>query len=102
MEPAMRLGVSLALLILADAALARPSTLHMTCNEAAELVGARGAVVLSTGRYTYDRFVASPGFCMLGEYGRPAWAPTRDTDTCPLGYVCAPGKPPWEEDFFED
>jgi hypothetical protein len=77
---------------------ARESTLNMTCNQAAALVAARGAVVLSTGKYTFERFVATDSYCMLGEYGVRAWAPTRD-GKCRLGFRCQHGRPPWEEMF---
>src|SRR3954463_3296195 len=35
----------------------RPSTVAMTCPQAAHLVAARGAIVLGTGGFTFDRFV---------------------------------------------
>jgi hypothetical protein len=70
----------------------------MSCGEARNLVGSTGAIVLSTGRHTFDRFVATPGFCSFGEWARPATAPTADTPQCPLGYVCQSGDPPWELD----
>ena len=67
---------------------ARPSTLGMTCGQAASLVASNGAVVLSTGTHTYDRFVSSPGYCMLGEYAAAGYAPTADSPRCVIGYVC--------------
>jgi hypothetical protein len=90
--------VGLALLVAAPAAAQRPSTLGMSCNQARGLVASHGAVVLSTGRHTFDRFVASPGFCALGEWARPSTAPTADAASCPLGYVCETGEPPWDWD----
>ena len=81
------------------AAEARQSTLGMSCGQANALVHSRGAAVLSTGRHTYDRFVAAPGFCEPGEYAEQAYAPTRD-GRCRLGYVCQPEPPPWLEDLF--
>lgn len=74
-------------------AAARPSTLDMTCAEAAATVASLGAVVLSTGTYTYERFVAHDGFCLPGEYAKPASAPTLDTDFCGLGYTCEQRQP---------
>jgi hypothetical protein len=67
---------------------ARPSTLDMTCAEAAALVASRGAIVLTTGQFTYERYVAHRGFCSIGEVTRPAYAPTLDTPTCSIGYRC--------------
>ena len=96
----MRLFLSVLLSLLAPASFAqRPSTLAMTCDQAARLVASQGAIVLSTGRHTFDRFVASPGYCMLGEYAYDAWAPTRNTPQCRLGYTCEKG-PPLFEDMF--
>ena len=56
---------------------------------------------MSTGPHAYDRFVASPRFCGLGEYAEPAAAPTRDTAYCRLGYTCELGPPPWEDEVFD-
>ena len=85
-----------ALLVLSTiVAQARSSTLAMTCNQAIALVASRGAVVLSTGRHTYDRFVAGDGFCLPGEYAYRAWAPTRDGN-CPIGYTC---RTPWADEY---
>jgi hypothetical protein len=78
----------------------RPSTLTMTCREAQSLVAKRGGVVLSTGRNTYNRFVASHRFCMPGEFVYPASAPTRDAAQCSLGYTCQSEPPPWLDDRF--
>jgi len=66
----------------------RPSTLSMSCGQAQSLVRARGAIVLSTGGYTYDRFVASRRFCTPDEEEIPTWAPTRDTPQCMVGFRC--------------
>ncbi len=99
----MRLvAVVLALLSAAPAFAQRPSTLGMSCGQAREIVFSQGAIVLSTGRHTYDRFVAAPGFCSLGEWARAATAPTTDAANCPLGYVCQSGDPPWEWDSAFD
>jgi hypothetical protein len=67
---------------------ARPSTEAMSCAEARGIVEQNGAVVMSTGRYTFERFVATPGHCMHGEQARRARAPTRDRGDCQAGYVC--------------
>lgn len=57
--------------------------------------------MLSTGRHTYDRFVSDGRFCFLGEHLWPANAPTADARQCRLGYICKPGRSPFE-DFFHD
>jgi hypothetical protein len=91
-----------AILVLASTAAAvaqRPSTLSMSCRQAQSVVARAGAIVLSTGRNTYDRFVASDRYCLPGEYTYPATAPTNDTRQCPLGYTCSSIRPPWLDDF---
>ena len=74
---------------------ARPSTLGMTCQQAQNMVASRGAVVMSTGTNTYDRFVISPGYCEVAEWAYDATAPTKDARHCPLGYVCKSTPPIW-------
>jgi hypothetical protein len=88
-----------AIAILATAAPAqdRPSTTAMTCRQASGLVASHGAVVLGTGPVTYDRFVAGPGHCVLSEYLEPAYAPTRDSPQCLIGYRCRSGPSPQNE-----
>jgi hypothetical protein len=69
-------------------AAARPNTANMSCDEAAAIVARSGAIVLSTGVQTYDRFVATNLFCMSGETTEPGLAPTLDARLCKIGYVC--------------
>jgi hypothetical protein len=66
----------------------RPMTPALTCGQARSLVGGNGAIVLGTGRYTYDRYVSSRAFCEINETIEPAWVPTRDVAECPIGYRC--------------
>jgi hypothetical protein len=70
------------------AAQGRPSTLNMSCGQAQASVQQRGAIVLSTGQHTFDRFVASQRFCTPDEELVPTWAPTRDNPQCLVGYRC--------------
>jgi hypothetical protein len=77
-----------ALLIAASAAVGRPATYAMTCAEAQALVAAAGAIVMSTGQYTYKRFVVHRGFCIHGEYIERVYAPTSDHPQCRVGYEC--------------
>lgn len=67
---------------------ARPSTTTMTCGQAAATVAKAGAIVLTTGPGTYERFVATSAKCQRGELTEPATAPTTDEESCPVGYVC--------------
>jgi hypothetical protein len=76
----------------------RPSTVNMTCGQAQQTIFLRGAAVLSTGTYTYDRFVRDRSFCEFNETIELALVPTRDTPQCPIGYRCRSGS----LDFFDD
>ena len=67
---------------------ARPSTTTMSCGQAAATVAKAGAIVLTTGANTYERFVATSAKCLQGEFTEPATAPTTDSESCPVGYVC--------------
>jgi hypothetical protein len=66
----------------------RPASSAMSCGAASRSVSAAGAIVLSTGTYTYDRFVSSARFCAPGESTEPAWVPTADVEQCFVGYRC--------------
>jgi len=70
------------------AAQPRPSTVAMRCAQAAGLVAARGAIVLGTGGFTYDRFVVDQSFCEITQTTEPAWVPAADTPQCFVGYRC--------------
>ncbi len=72
----------------------RPLTPAMSCGQASYLVASRGAIVLGTGRYTYDRYVRNQAFCFPTQYVRPAWVPAADTPQCFVGYTCT-DDPPW-------
>jgi hypothetical protein len=66
----------------------RPSTVDMRCAQAAGIVAARGAIVLGTGGFTYDRFVSDRRFCAITETTEPAWVPAADMPQCFVGYRC--------------
>lgn len=82
--------IVLALAVLAPTAAnaARPDLRRMTCAQAQAMVAQRGAVVMTTGQYTYQRFVAGPRWCDHWEVVRPEVARTRDTQSCVVGYIC--------------
>lgn len=74
----------------------RPDLRQMTCAQAQNLVARRGAVVMTTGPHTYDRFVAGPRWCDHWETVRPAQVRTRDSNSCIVGYLCeTPLFSPW-------
>jgi hypothetical protein len=60
----------------------------MTCAEAQALVSTNGAIVMSTGQYTYKRFVVHRGFCIHGEVLEWVYALTSDHPQCRVGYEC--------------
>jgi len=72
---------------------ARPSTTAMSCGQAAATVAKAGAIVLTTGPNTYERFVASNAQCLPGEFTEAAQAPTVDSPSCTVGYVCKQREP---------
>ncbi len=82
------LAAALSALTSSAVAQPRPSTTSMGCNQAAGLVASRGAIVLGTGGYTYDRFVSDARFCLRSERTEPVWVPAADTPQCFVGYRC--------------
>ena len=85
-----KLVLATAFVGLATAAYAqsRPYSPRMSCQAAASMVASRGAVVMSTGPSTYDRFVRSQPYCTPTEVTRPAWVRTADNPQCFIGYTC--------------
>ena len=94
------LALTLTLTALATGAVAqsRPSTLTMSCAQAGSVVASRGAVVLSTGQHTYDRYVSRRKFCEINETVQPVWVPTADARQCLIGYRCIDT----DLEFFDD
>jgi hypothetical protein len=81
----------IATLFLASAAqAARPDVRAMTCRDAAGLVDEKGAVVFTTGKYTYERVVSSHFRCGSSskDVGVKTYAKTLDVETCFVGYIC--------------
>lgn len=91
-------AAALVVVCFASDAVAQPraSTLNMTCAQARSVVASRGAVVLGTGRGTYDRFVIDRNFCEVNEQLEPVWVPTRDVPQCPIGYRCTDNEMYWD------
>jgi hypothetical protein len=77
----------------------RPQSVAMTCRAAAALVFQRGAIVLGTGGYTYDRYVRDRSFCEITEATKAAFAPMLDNPQCFVGYTCF--KPSGERDRLD-
>ena len=92
-EAALALALVLSFAATSAVGQTRPSTLQMSCAQARGLVAGRGAVVLGTGGFTYDRFVRDRGFCQITEGAEPAWVPSADAPQCLVGYRCKEREP---------
>ncbi len=91
-----RIATVLVLAAMPAVAQTRPSSTAMTCQQAARLIQARGALVLGTGGMTSDRFVRDRSFCEATEIAKRAFRPTRDNPNCLIGYTCSePGAGDW-------
>lgn len=88
-----KLAMALVISLVAASAQAqtRPSTLNMPCGASRQLVFTRGAIVLGTGGFTYDRFVRDQTFCDVTEYAQSAYVPSLETPVCFVGYRCKQG-----------
>ena len=82
------IGFAVSLFVTNAVAQPRPSSVAKSCRQAAGLVASHGAIVLGTGGYTYDRFIADRRFCLSTEVTEPAWVPAGDTPQCFVGYRC--------------
>lgn len=75
-------SVTLATVPAADAQSGRPNSTAMTCGQVQSMINQRGAVVLSTGQHTFDRYVSNRNACQHGEILRRDYVPTRDNNRC--------------------
>ena len=66
----------------------RPDARQMSCREVQQLVRQSGSVVITTGQFTYQRFVANASYCDFFERVRQEYIDTEDTDVCPVSFVC--------------
>jgi hypothetical protein len=78
---------------------ARPNTIGLTCSQAQSMVRSHRSILLSTGRYTFDRYVVNVAFCPSGDYAKSAYVQTRDRKSCRIGYTCTMDNP---LDFWDD
>lgn len=61
----------------------RPDSRTMSCDQVRAMIDERGAVVLTTGQHTYDRYVRNRWQCFsTAEVGVRAFISTRDTQSC--------------------
>ncbi len=89
-SPLPRVLLVILAIALPGAALAqsRASIRNLTCAQAQRIVSSQGAVVLDTGPFTFDRYVAHTGFCERDQTTTPVWEAARDNPQCPVGYRC--------------
>jgi hypothetical protein len=73
---------AMAVLATAVAAEARPDTRAMTCGQTQNLIRQSGAIVLTTGQHTYDRYVSSGAYCAREEDPHSAYVKTKDASQC--------------------
>jgi len=83
-----KLMILILMLLIPGIAHARPDVRTMTCAQARGLVLQYGAVVMTTGRHTYERYVASQGYCYRPDVIQRAWIATGDTSRCQIGFTC--------------
>lgn len=60
---------------------------QLDCDSIRALIAERGAVVLTTGQFTYDRYVVDGRYCFSPDVARFSTIPSADTDQCPV-YRC--------------
>lgn len=71
----------------------RLDSTRLSCGQVAAIVQSRGAVVIGTGPYIYDRYVSGAQFCIRPEITVPAWIGTADAAQCFVGYLCRDRQP---------
>ncbi len=94
----MRLTLPLAALLVLWAAVpgqaqSRPDSLRLSCAQARSLVARSGSIVIGTGPFIYDRYVANVGFCFRGQFIQSSWIRTADSAQCFIGYRCVDDNP---------
>ncbi len=75
-------------LLAATPAFARPDARTMTCASLNALIAREGAVVVTTGDFTFERFVASFQFCDSQTMLKSAYQATADDRRCVVNSVC--------------
>ncbi|MET0312849.1 MAG: hypothetical protein ABW275_00495, partial [Hansschlegelia sp.] len=72
----------------ATSAEARPYAPKMSCSSLQSLLKERGALVISTGPNTYDRYVSDSRYCQRTQRLVPEWIQSADKPDCGVGYTC--------------
>ena len=81
-------AVTVLAILAASPAGARPSVYTMTCAQAQNMVRQHGAVVFTTGQYTYSMFVSNRSYCDRNQVLFTQFGQTRDTPRCPVAFEC--------------
>ncbi|MEM8664690.1 MAG: hypothetical protein AAGF49_11295 [Pseudomonadota bacterium] len=81
-------AAALSALVVSGGAEARPDVRQMTCAQANALVAERGVVVMTTGRYTYRRFVSDVAYCEFDQRRRAYVVKSRDNPRCQVRGIC--------------
>lgn len=66
----------------ADAQSRRVDSRSRTCAQIQSLINQQGAVLLSTGAHTFDRYVSNRNQCQHGEVLYREFIPSKDTGRC--------------------
>ncbi|WP_096175687.1 hypothetical protein [Cohaesibacter sp. ES.047] len=82
--------LALALVTYAAPSLAaeRVDSQSMTAPQVKQLIKDQGSVILSTGQYNFDRYVANDSHCYIGEKAEAAFVPTANSSSSFVGYTC--------------
>ncbi|MTH95622.1 hypothetical protein [Roseibium sp. RKSG952] len=96
----LRFGLALTVLAMtASTALARPDLRQLTCAQAQDMVKRNGAVVFTTGQYTYSQFVSNLSYCDPRQALFPQYGATRDNPKCFVAYKCQ--EPLFDRSIFD-
>ena len=83
-------AVAIASTLAISVAEARVNITRQSCSQAKNLVQSKGRIVLTTGRNTYDLYVANQSYCDTGDVAVRGYVRTRTMKSCFVGYTCRP------------
>lgn len=68
----------------ADAQSRRVNSQSISCDQVRTMISKQGAVIMNTGRNTFDRYVSNRSFCQVNEVAKSDFIPTKDNAKCPV------------------
>ena len=83
-------AVAIASILVISIAEARVNITGQSCSQAKNIVQSKGRIVLTTGRNTYDLYVANQSYCATGDVAMRGYVRTRTKKSCFVGYTCQP------------